>query len=276
MTVRARAADAWVDCAETVAAWVAQGFPDLEPDAFGFRPAVPDGWTLIEDDASLSVPAGANNRYYRNCQGGFYLSANQSYTNLIFVDCDFKGGTCGTSGPGSGQHKGLEFYGCRFGGVVTTDDNGHDAIQIKPSTSGGTRPEDWLFQGCTFEDVTRSVGASGHTDGIQFGGVLGSVIRYCYFENVAVEMILCNGFNGNPENVLIDRCYFGSRPSAGGPPIHFSDAGAFQATNCDAVDCYYSDGASAVASVEAGTSGCSHTGTQALANWPYGYVWETY
>lgn len=244
--------------------------PPQDPAAWGYRPPVPAGWTLVENQ-QVSIPAGASRRYYRGCRGGFYLNGDTAYNDLIFVDCDFKGATCGTSGPGTAQQTNLQFYGCRFGGVNTPDDNGRDAIQIKPRTSGGTRPRGWLFQGCTFEDVTRT--GSGHTDGIQFGGVLDMTVRHCYFENVAVEMILCNGWNGNPENVLVEACYFGSRPSAGGPPVHFSKAGGFAARNCRAVNCF-SDGVVAV--IETGTTGCSQSGTRPRSEWTRGNPWLTY
>lgn len=235
-----------------------------DPTAWGYRPPVPAGWAVV-DGQTVSVPDNAQRRYYRNCKISAYV--RDAAADLIFVDCDMYGGTFGTQG------RNIRAYGCRMGGRVTTDDKGRDAAQIKPSTSGGTRPSGWVIQGCSILDVTRTTGASGHTDGIQFGGCLDMIVRHCRFENIHVEHILCNGWNGNPENVLIEGCYFGSRPEPGGPPVHFSSAGNYSARNCRAVGNFH-DGP--VASIETGTVGCSESGTRSRSEWTHGDPWMTY
>jgi hypothetical protein len=85
-------------------------------------------------------------------------------------------------------------------------------------------------------------------------------------------MILCNGWNGSPENVLIERTYFGSRTSPGGPPVHFSDD-SNPSINCWARDCYY-DGT--VASVGPTSINCGFTNTHPRSEWTHGDPWNTY
>jgi hypothetical protein len=225
--------------------------PPDDQTAWGYIPPVPAGWTLIEN-TTLNVPAGASKLYFRNCKGRVWL---KDQSDIIFVDCDMRGSTFGTQG------ERISAYRCWFGDRVD-----EDAAQIKPATSGGKRPSGWVLQGCTFINVTRT--GTKHTDGIQFGGIDGAVVRHCWFDNISVEMILCNGWNGNPENVLIESCYFGSRTQPGGPPVHFSDAGTYGAKNCKAVDNYY-DGT--VASIEDPNAGNSQTGTKPRSAWPHGH-----
>lgn len=162
---------------------------------WGYRPSLPDGWTLVENQ-SLGELSGQSFTMYRNCTGVWLNSTLPWNHDLIFIDCDLRGG----SGKFGDR---ISFYGCRFG-----ERSDGDAIQ----TSGvdGRQSTDWLFQGCTVRDITTP--AASHPDGLEIYGLNGITVRYCYFNNINIETIICQPYQGNDqnnENVLIERCYFG-------------------------------------------------------------------
>lgn len=177
---------------------------------WGYRPDVPDGWTVVSGQ-SLGTLSGASNKYYTNCTGVWTSGTAPLCHDLIFVDCDLRGG----SGKFGDR---IEFYGCRFG--ERTDGDG-----MQSSGIGSVQATDWVFQGCTFRDVTTPV--SLHPDGLEVYGLNGMTIRYCYFDNIAVETILIQPYQANDcnnNNVLVERCYFGpNRPNAGGCDVKIAD-----------------------------------------------------
>lgn len=221
--------------------------------AWGYRPALPDGWTLVEDQ-SLGTLAGKSNTMYRNCRGVWLGSAQPWNHDLIFVDCDLRGGA-GKFGDR------IKFYGCRFG-----ERSDGDAIQ----TSGlnDKQSTDWVFQGCTIRDITTPT--SLHPDGIEVYGLNGCTIRYCYFDNIAVETILVQPFQANNcqnQNVLIERNYFGpNRPTAGGSDVKIADTASSGNLDAHSRDNY--GGSTAVYPLSA-ANGCTADPHHDRSEWPY-------
>lgn len=249
----------------------------LQPGDFGYIPDLPEGWTLIEGDTNASVPSGASERYYLKCKrpGGIGLQGGAH--DLIFVGFDAYGAGCGTWGSGFDPAWNVGIYGSRFGGIDAIDRQAPDGLQIKPAVSGGTRPRNWTIQGSSITDILRTNEPDNHTDGIQFGGVLDVVVRYTAFDNVAVEHVLLNGWNGVPENALLDRSYFGTVPEGRSAPVRITGASGWFSTNCHAVSCYSSG--DHCATIDHDCIGCSETDHHPLEDWPYGppaEVWQAY